>query len=204
MPASLTPQTPTELPVLAAQRSERADAARNREAILCAARRLLRDQGAESITMERLACEAGVGKATLFRRFGDRAGLFHALLDDSERRLQDGFISGPPPLGPGAAPVARLIAFGEALLALTDERGDLLIAAEPPEPLSRFHSPVLAAYRAHLVALLDETCPAHSAYFAEVLLATLAPELIIHQRRDGMSLEELQSQWREMVIRLAA
>ena len=61
-----------------------------------------RRTGPGSITMDRLAAAAGVGKGTLFRHFGDRAGLFHALLDESERRLQEGFIRGPAPLGPGA------------------------------------------------------------------------------------------------------
>ncbi len=201
MPA---PPASFELPVIAGQRAERADAARNREAILCAARRLLRDQGAASITMDRLACEAGVGKGTLFRRFGDRAGLFHALLDDSERRLQNAFIGGPPPLGPGAPPVDRLVAFGQALLELTAERGDLLLAAEPAEPMMRYRSPVFAAYRAHLTALLDELCPEHSSYLADVLLAALAPELIMHQLRAGMTLEALQKAWEELVIRVAA
>jgi AcrR family transcriptional regulator len=190
---------PAELPLVASQRAERADAARNREAILCAARRLLRDQGATSITMDRLACEAGVGKGTLFRRFGDRASLFHALLDDSERRLQNAFIAGPPPLGPGAPPAERLVAFGDALLELTAERGDLLLAAEPLEPLLRYESPVLGAYRAHLIALLEEIRSARAAYFAEVLLATLAPELIMHQLRTGTSLRELQDGWAELV-----
>ena len=113
---------PTELPLAPEARAERIDAARNREAILEAAQRLLSCQGAESITMDRLAFEAGVGKGTLFRRFGDRAGLFHALLDETERRLQEGFIRGPAPLGPGAPPADRLVAFGCALLALTAER----------------------------------------------------------------------------------
>ena len=58
----------------------------------------------------------GVGKGTLFRRFGDRAGLARALLDESERRLQDGFLHGPPPLGPGAPPRARLKAFAGRVL----------------------------------------------------------------------------------------
>lgn len=204
MPAPPTSQTPPELPVIAPQRAERADAARNREAILCAARRLLRDQGAASITMDRLALEAGVGKGTLFRRFGDRASLFHALLDDSERRLQNGFIAGDPPLGPGAPPVARLIAFGCALLDLTEERGDLLLAAEPPEPMLRYQSPVLGAYRAHLRSLLDEIRPDRAAYFAEVLLAALAPELIMYQLRTGMSLAQLHEGWGELVVRLTA
>src|SRR5438552_12884976 len=143
-----------ELPQVEGGRPERIDAVRNRAAILAAAGRLLRQRGADAITMDCLANEAGVGKGTLFRRFGDRASLFHALLDESERRLQEGFIRGPAPLGPGAPPADRLVAFGEALLDLTAERGDLLLAAEPAEPALRYRSAVYAAYRTHLRALL--------------------------------------------------
>jgi len=46
---------------------------------------------------------AGVGKGTLIPRFGDRAGLAVALLDERERELQERILSGRPPLGPGAA-----------------------------------------------------------------------------------------------------
>src|SRR5438270_8492855 len=148
--------TPRQLPVLAPQRPERVDAARNREAILCAARQLLAEQGAASITMDRLAVAAGVGKGTLFRRFGDRAGLFHALLDESERRLQEGFIRGPAPLGPGAPARERLIAFGRSLLELTAERGELLLAALPATAELRRSSPVHLAYRSHLLSLLEQ------------------------------------------------
>src|SRR5258708_39280252 len=83
--------SPLDLPVAEAPRHERADAARNRSALVEAAGRLLRERGAEEITMDAIACAAGVGKGTLFRRFGDRASLFRALVDDREREFQDAF-----------------------------------------------------------------------------------------------------------------
>jgi AcrR family transcriptional regulator len=98
----------------AAPRPERADAARNRQVLLAAARAMLAEQGPETITMDGLAERAGLGKGTVFRRFGTRAGIFQALLDDDERAFQQGVLSGPPPLGPGAAPLDRLIAYGQA------------------------------------------------------------------------------------------
>ncbi|HEY6398617.1 MAG TPA: helix-turn-helix domain-containing protein [Solirubrobacteraceae bacterium] len=192
---------PLELPVAPGARAERIDAVRNREAILEAARRLLSCEGTESITMDRLACEAGVGKGTLFRRFGDRAGLFHALLDETERRLQEGFIRGPAPLGPGAPPGQRLTAFGHELLALTQERGDLLLAATPSERGSRFRSPVHAAYRAHISSLLIELDCDEWDYMADVLLAALEPELVLHQLERGATLAELSRAWEELVRR---
>ncbi|MEU0241515.1 helix-turn-helix domain-containing protein [Nocardiopsis sp. NPDC006198] len=98
-------------------RPERADAARNRLILLEAARAMLAEHGAEKVTMDALAERAGVGKGTVFRRFGSRAGIFNALLDDSEGRFQEQVLSGPPPLGPGAAPKQRLIAYGRARIA---------------------------------------------------------------------------------------
>ena len=43
-----------------------------------------------------------------------------ALLDHNERQLQQDFMFGPPPLGPGADPVERLVAFGPARLAVVE------------------------------------------------------------------------------------
>jgi AcrR family transcriptional regulator len=191
-----------ELPVAASQRPERSDAARNRSSILLAAERLLAEQGPESITMDRVACEAGVGKGTLFRRFGSRAALFHALLDDTERRLQEGFIRGPAPLGPGAPPRDRLIAFGEALLALTEQRGSLLLAAQPYDRAMRYLSAVHGAYRAHVTAQLSGLELADGDYLADVLLAVLAPELVLHQLDRGMTLAELSAAWERLVTRV--
>ena len=93
---------------------ERADAARNRRILLATAREMLAEQGADKITMDGLAERAGLGKGTVFRRFGTRSGIFQALLDDDERDFQERVLSGPPPLGPGAAPLDRLIAYGRA------------------------------------------------------------------------------------------
>jgi AcrR family transcriptional regulator len=197
----LMPQ-PAELPLIPSQRLERSDAARNRSSILLAAERLLAERGPESITMDRVAQQAGVGKGTLFRRFGSRAALFHALLDETERRLQEGFIRGPSPLGPGAPPCERLIAFGHALLALTEQRGPLLLAAEPRDRVMRYRSAVHGAYRAHVVSQLSELDLPDAGYLADVLLAALAPELVLHQLDRGMTLDELSAAWERLVSRV--
>ncbi len=97
-----------------AGRPERADAARNRRRLLAVAREMLAAEGADKLTMDALADRAGLGKGTVFRRFGTRAGIFQALLDDDERDFQRQVLSGPPPLGPGAQPLDRLTAYGQA------------------------------------------------------------------------------------------
>jgi polyketide synthase 12 len=108
---------------------ERADAARNRLQLLATARAMLADQGADKLTMDALAERAGLGKGTVFRRFGSRAGIFQALLDDDEQAFQEQVLSGPPPLGPGAAPLDRLIAYGRARLGFMFEHREIARAA---------------------------------------------------------------------------
>jgi AcrR family transcriptional regulator len=61
-------------------RPERADAARNRRAILAATEKLLASHRPQDISMEQIAAAAGVGKGTVFHRFGNRTGLMHALM----------------------------------------------------------------------------------------------------------------------------
>jgi polyketide synthase 12 len=100
--------------ILGVQPVERADAVRNRLHLLATAREMLAEQGPDRLTMDGLAERAGLGKGTVFRRFGTRAGIFQALLDDDEHSFQQQVLSGPPPLGPGATPLERLIAYGRA------------------------------------------------------------------------------------------
>jgi hypothetical protein len=58
------------------------------------------------------------------------------------------------------------------------------------------------AYRSHLTSLLEQLCPSNDDYLAEVLLAALAPELILHQLDQGKSPGSLQDGWAELVRRL--
>ncbi|WP_433632163.1 TetR/AcrR family transcriptional regulator [Nocardia sp. CA-120079] len=97
-------------------RNERGDAARNRRHLLDVARQLVDELGVEKVTMDGLAERASLGKGTVFRRFRTRAGIFHALMDEDEKAFQQSVLSGPPPLGPGADPIQRLIAYGRARL----------------------------------------------------------------------------------------
>src|SRR3954453_7917627 len=84
-----------ELPVAGQQPRRRADAIRNHERVLCTAARLFAERGPENVSMDQIAAEAGVGKGTLFRAFGDRAGLAAALLSEQEAEFQDQILRGP-------------------------------------------------------------------------------------------------------------
>jgi AcrR family transcriptional regulator len=132
--------------------AERADAARNRRHLLATAREMLAEQGPDTLTMDGLAERAGLGKGTVFRRFGTRAGIFAALLDDDEKAFQQQVLAGPPPLGPGAAPLDRLIAYGRARTGFLITHCDIAraaldghqsIPAGSQTPLSQVHIRIL-------------------------------------------------------------
>jgi AcrR family transcriptional regulator len=188
-----------DLPILSdAGTHERADAARNRVKILAAAERLIAERGLANVSMDDVAREACVGKGTLYRRFGDRASLALALLDEHERELQESLLRGEPPLGPGAPAHERLHAFGAAYLDVLDTHHILLIEAERAP---RFVAAPYVAYRTHLLVLLREANPSCDAdVAADALLAALAAGLFAHLRGDrDIELDRLKAVWCALV-----
>ncbi|WP_157574575.1 TetR/AcrR family transcriptional regulator [Jiangella muralis] len=160
---------------------ERADAARNRAAVLDAAARLFADRGVDGVTMDAVAAAAGVGKGTVFRRFGDKSGLAVALLDERERELQEAILFGPAPLGPGdgagAAPGERLAAFVEAYLDYALGHLDLLRMSETASPGARYRIGAYRFWHRHVTLLLAAARPdADAEALAHVTLAPLAAE----------------------------
>ena len=122
---------PLDLPVTDSGPPERVDAARNRTLLLDAARRLIAERGAEAVTTDDIAAAAGVGKGTLFRRFGSRSGLMIVLLDEDEKAEQQAFLFGPPPLGPGAPPLDRLLAYGRDRLKFVEHPLRAAVGRQP-------------------------------------------------------------------------
>ena len=163
--------------------------------MLEAARRLFAERGVQAVTMSDVAREAGVAKGTIFHRFGDRPGLAQALVDEAERELQERVLRGPPPLGPGAPPRERLIAFLDALLTLTAAHRDLLLEVDSAGPSARHRTGAYRAWLQHTALLLD-AAGAHGDHvlLAHALLAPLSPELLWHleedQRRDVDALRD--------------
>jgi AcrR family transcriptional regulator len=186
---------------------ERADARRNRQRILCAAARLIEREGLGAVSMDDVAAEAGVGKGTLYRRFGDRATLVRALVDEQERDFQDEVIRGAAPLGPGAPPLERLHAFGDAHLRFLDRHADFVAASEASVG-SRFRTDVYAFHRTHIGVLLRQHLGEEHprlGYFADILLAALSGDLFLWQRYgEGLALDELRAGWHALADALLA
>ncbi|MEU7575450.1 MULTISPECIES: TetR/AcrR family transcriptional regulator [unclassified Micromonospora] len=172
---------------------ERADAARNRAAVLKAAGRLFAQHGVEAVSMDQVAAAAGVGKGTLFRRFGDKSGLAAALLDSRESVLQETILHGPPPLGPGAPAEERLTAFIEAYLDYLLEHLALVRMSETSTPGARYRIGAYRFWHRHMSILLGHTPdPEHTAHALLAAMAaehvgTLLPELGEQRIRAGLT-----------------
>jgi AcrR family transcriptional regulator len=169
-------RVPTELPMLS-ERPERADAAANRVRILAAARMLLAEHGPNGVSMEAVAVAAGVGKGTVFRRFGDRVGLMEALVNDYMRSFQDAFLSGPPPLGPGADPSERLETFFVELVRL--QRANLPLALAAASASGPRRDGAFGALLLHVRTLVQSVDAAIDAdVTAAMLLGAVAPGVL--------------------------
>ncbi|MFE0189665.1 TetR/AcrR family transcriptional regulator [Streptomyces sp. NPDC059008] len=167
---------------------ERADAARNRNRILTAAAQLFAEHGVDGVSLDAIAARAQVGKGTLFRRFGDKAGLAAALLDGEDRDLQERILFGPPPLGPGAAPAARITAFFDAYLDLLEVNLELVRLSETAAPGARYRVGSYRFWQHHLAILLTEARPELDAdCVAHLLLAPLDADLQHSLRERGFA-----------------
>lgn len=172
---------------------ERADAARNRVRILEAAGRLFAERGVSAVSMDDIAAEAGVGKGTLYRRFVDRGELAAALLGAHGEALQEQLLRGAPPLGPGARPVDRLVAFVEAYLAYQARNLDLVLLSETSSPGARLRKGSYRFWRRHCEFLLEESGADDPLVRAEVLLGGCSAEQVNHWlHEDGRSEQSLR------------
>jgi AcrR family transcriptional regulator len=160
---------------------ERADAARNRLAILAAASTLF-DTADDplTVTTDDIAAAAGVGKGTLFRRFGDRTGLLRAVFDARIAGLMAAIVNGPPPLGPATPPRVRLLALLDAMVEFKlDNRKITRALEQTSERASFLESPnYLLAHALFTDLLTGIATPGRAAWTAHALLSYTRIDLL--------------------------
>jgi AcrR family transcriptional regulator len=155
--------------------SKRADAERNRDKILAAARAAFADPEAE-VSMAEVSRRAGVGMATLYRNFPGRRELLEALYTDEVDA-----ICAAAENAEGGTPGARLAAWLHRFFAFFTSKHH--IASE-------------------LLAHTDDTNPIFSGSRARVLAAgrpLLAAAQYAHEVRDDLTLEQIL----DMIIAIA-
>lgn len=158
----------------------RADAARNRDALLAAADRLFEAAtDPDQVSMDDVANAAGVGKGTLFRHFGDRARLVRALYDKRGERLRAAIATEQP----GDSPVDRAVALLHGLARFKRDNRVLTLALENAGNGSPYRAESYETWHALLTALVAEARGPESAdYLAHALLAAVRSDLVEHLR----------------------
>lgn len=164
------------------ERRARKDAARNREAVLAAADALFaRCESPEDITMAGVAAAAGVGKGTLFRAFGDRAGLLRALYEARLEPIREAVETGPPPLGPATPPQDRVPALLDAVLCFKLDNRRLALALEESGGNSPYQAEHYERWHGLLQAVLEQIPGlTDSDFSAHALLAATRADLVEH------------------------
>ncbi|CCH34258.1 TetR/AcrR family transcriptional regulator [Actinosynnema sp. NPDC047251] len=175
------------------ERPERADAARNRAAILAAAARLIGEHGLDGVNMAEVAVAAGVGKGTLFRRFGDREGLIQAVVAEgalawrAEAEILVTDVDRPA--------AERVITFVGTLFDHVLASLPLIRALERVSAGSESCDADLALTHRRLADLIAQVRPdADADYLAHALLANLRGEVVHHLvRRLGLPARRVRS-----------
>lgn len=177
-------------------RTPRKDAARNRAAVLAAADDLFaHSDSPAAVTMADIATAAGVGKATLFRGFGDRTGLIQALFAARLEPIRAAVEHGPPPLGPATPAHRRIPALLDAVLCFKLDNRHLALALEDTGDAGPYRAEHYERWHHVLRDMLDRIEGLNgSAFAAHALLAATRADLVEHLvTRQGMAREELRA-----------
>jgi AcrR family transcriptional regulator len=129
-----------------------AGAAARRQAVLAAAGFLFVRHGLKGTTMEAIAAEAGIAKATLYGYFADKDAVFSALLDAMILKLEQAFDAGLAGQGSVIDRIGMaLAAKHKAVLKLLEGSAH---AAELYSAQSRLAGPTFAALEARIEAAI--------------------------------------------------
>lgn len=172
-------------------RPRRVDAERNREALLDAAAVVLaRDAGA---TLNAIAAEAGVSRATAYRHFADVGSVRDALLAEVQelgRTLLQDTLFQPTPGGRGGVSIDGIVQALRAILP-TQSRFTVAIAGEPKQDtgLVETFGPIAAAVLREAQANSELAPTVDPALMADALIA-LGMYTVRRIHRDGVPVDE--------------
>jgi AcrR family transcriptional regulator len=193
-------------------RTERRDAAENRRRILAAARELVAAHGVDAVSMNQIAQAAGIGPGTLYRRFAHKGLLCAALLEESAARFH-GELAALMERRDPPAPLATLGVVLERVVAYNEANGPLLGAVADAawgERRAIVYDGPFYGWLHHIVSTLlgravaaGECRALDTAWFADALLAPLAIDLYLFQRRvRGFESGRIAAATRQLVAEL--
>ncbi|WP_110928862.1 TetR/AcrR family transcriptional regulator [Bacillus massiliglaciei] len=184
-------------------RTERRDAAENRQRILDAAVRLFEENGVEPVSMNQIAAEAGIGPGTLYRRYRNKGELCLDLIKDNVVYVFEEMESylernkTEPPHERLKEILSLFILFRESKAQLLKGVEDSMSANRTASPTN---SPLYGELHQHFLHLFEEMSredqvQPNSVFKADMLLAALRSDTYLFQREArGHSPEEILEQ----------
>lgn len=194
-------------------RRERKDAVAHRQLILQTAKNLFNEHGVHPVSMHRIAKTAGIGQATLYRRYAHKGDLCfdilqeytHKMLDDMNSYLQDNH---------NAPATDRLGGILDIWIDTVEDKADLIIAMESKMTCEDnrgnfFHSPIYRFIRDKMSGLLAEMVGVNSPeghpvqidpdLTAHAIICSLSPIGYFHLKQEkGYSREQMKLGFRQM------
>lgn len=171
-------------------RAERRDAAEHRRRILSVARALFAERGINAVSMHQIARAAGVGQATLYRRYADKRMLCIDLMGDLFARLRDEVQSYLADATAPASALDRLDGVLTCMVAVVEASANVLDVACEGSQAVPYHSPLYRWIHHHVGTLLQQAVAAGEcgdldvAFTTDAILAAFSPTLYRHQRRE--------------------
>jgi len=183
------------------KRTERRDAALNRQRILDAALMLFEQNGVEHVSMNQIATEAQIGPGTLYRRYKNKGELCLDLIKDNVVLLFED-IDAYLEENRDEAPTVRLKIVLSLFIRFRENKAQLLKGVEDLTPAaSRRHitkSPIYNELHQILVNLFNEIFPTNvtkgdNVFRADMLLQALRSDSYLFQR-------EVRGHSQEMIL----
>jgi TetR/AcrR family transcriptional repressor of mexAB-oprM operon len=177
-------------------RKERKDAAEHRRIILEKAHSLFTEFGVDGVTMHQIAKSAGIGQGTLYRRYSHKGEICLDLMQENSQHLIDE-INKYIEFNKDQPIKDRLAEVLHNCIEFVVKYSPWLVSIQAPTCEGRqslvYHSPLYKSLHSAICGLLEETSAKDPIIQADMILASLTPELFLFMQQDrGYSLEEIK------------
>jgi AcrR family transcriptional regulator len=184
-------------------RRERKDALEHRRLILQTAQALFNQHGVHPVSMHQIAKTAGIGQATLYRRYAHKGDLCSDMLQDYGHQLMNQFNANLQE-NRHATAVERLDSIVNLWIDAIEEKSDLIVEMESKSNCDDnrgnfFHSPIYAFFRDRMSELIQEIIganpnfTANSDLIAHAIICSISPTGYFHvKRQKGFTTEQMK------------
>lgn len=192
------------------ERRERKDAMEHRQLILLTAKALFNEHGVHPVSMHQIAKTAGIGQATLYRRYAHKGDLCLDILQDYANQLMnkiDFFLQE----NKQASPEQRLLGIVDHFIETIEEKFDLIIAMEGSMNCEDnrgnfFYSPMYKFFRDKMSELIVDIAsanpqfPIHADITAHAIICSMSPIGYFHIKKEkGYTKEQMKQSFQQMV-----